>query len=136
EMDKTGLQAKDLQNKVMALSSNVQSRLTVINLNGEVLADTEDDPTKMENHAKRPEVQQVLKEQLSSGLSIRYSDTLGYSMMYAAIPIHENNQLAGVMRVSLSMENIEHAIRKLWISIALVLFVAFLLTGLVGMRLE
>ncbi|MBS4195423.1 two-component system histidine kinase PnpS [Lederbergia citri] len=135
EMDKTGLQAEDLQNKVIALSSQVQSRLTVINKNGEVLADTEDDPAKMENHAKRPEIQQVLKEHLSSGLSIRYSDTLGYSMMYVAIPIHENNQLAGVMRVSLSIENIEHAIQKLWISIALVLFVAFLLTGLIGMRL-
>ncbi|MBS4200341.1 PAS domain-containing protein [Bacillus sp. FJAT-49732] len=135
EMDKTGLHAEDLQNKVILLSSSIQSRLTIIDKDGVVLADTKDDPLKMENHAKRPEVKQVLKEHLKSGLSIRYSDTLGYSMMYIAIPINENDQTAGVMRVSLSMENIEKAIRNLWISIALVLFAAFLLTGLIGMRL-
>ncbi|MCJ8007668.1 two-component system histidine kinase PnpS [Lederbergia wuyishanensis] len=135
EMDKTGLQAEDLQNKVMTLSSSIQSRLTIIAKNGVVLADTKDNPAEMENHANRPEVKQVLKEHLKSGLSIRYSDTLGYSMMYVTIPIIENDKTAGVMRVSLSMQNIEHAIRNLWISLALVLFAAFLLTGLIGMRL-
>ncbi|MCR2822421.1 two-component system histidine kinase PnpS [Lederbergia panacisoli] len=135
EMDRTGLYASDLQQKVMMLSSSIQSRITVIDKDGVVLADTKDNPANMENHSNRPEVKQIIKENLTSGLSIRYSDTLGFSMMYVSIPIHENNQTVGVMRVSLSMENIEHAIRRLWISIALVLFAAFLLTGLIGMRL-
>ncbi|MBS4219387.1 PAS domain-containing protein [Bacillus sp. FJAT-49711] len=135
EMDRTGLHASDLQNKIMMLSSSIQSRLTVIDKDGVVLADTKDDPAKMENHLKRPEVKQIIKENLKSGLSIRYSDTLGFSMMYVSIPINENNQTVGVMRVSLSMENIEHAIKRLWISLTLVLFAAFLLTGLIGMRL-
>ena len=135
ETDETGLPDDQLQKKIAALSSTITARITVIDRDGRVIADSEDDNKKMTNHADRPEVRQVIEGNKKSGLSIRYSDTLGYSMMYVTIPIQEDNKIIGVMRASLTLENIEYAIQKLWISLALVLFTAFLLTGLIGMRL-
>ena len=135
EIDEKGLSNQHLQNKIMALSSTVNARITVINRDGKVIADSGDNPDKMANHADRPEVQQVLNNNKKTGLSIRYSNTLGYNMMYVTVPIYEDNKTTGVMRTSLTLENIEHAIQKLWVSLALVLFTAFLLTGLIGMRL-
>ncbi|WP_249306039.1 two-component system histidine kinase PnpS [Lederbergia citrea] len=134
EMNGAQTQA-ELQNTITELSTTINPRLTMINRDGTVLADSEDDPRKMENHINRPEVQQVIKDHKKSGLSIRYSGTLGYSMMYVTIPINQDGEVAGVMRASLMLINIEHAIRKLWLSLALVLFTALLLTGLIGMRL-
>jgi two-component system phosphate regulon sensor histidine kinase PhoR len=60
----------------------------------------------MDNHLYRPEIQQALQK--GEGSSIRYSATLGYEMMYAAVPIFtENNRVVGVLRIALSLREIE-----------------------------
>lgn len=124
-----------LQQEVKNLSSAIQSRITVIDRDGNVLADTEDDPNLMENHADRPEVQQITKEGQSTGLTIRYSKTLGYSMMYVTVPVLEDDQVSGLVRASLSLENIEKSIRNLRMTLLLVLLGALILTTVVGMRI-
>lgn len=124
-----------LQQEVNDLATAVKPRITVIDHYGDVLADTEDDPLLMENHADRPEVQQVMTEGKRSGLMIRYSKTLGYSMMYVAVPILDNDQVNGVVRASLSLENIEQSIRNIRITLSAVLLAALMLTMLVGIRI-
>lgn len=134
-LELNGLERADLQSKVKELSAPVTSRVTVIDREGHVLADSEDDPAVMENHADRPEVMQVIKEGKESGISTRFSRTLGYSMMYAAIPIKIDSNVEGVVRVALSLENIENAIRHIRFTLTLVLFAALLLTALIGIRI-
>ena len=126
---------EQLQQMVDDLSGSNKPRFTVIDLEGNVLADSIDDPKRMENHADRPEVRQIIKNGKKSGLSIRYSGTLGYNMMYVTIPMYRDDAMTGVMRASLTLENIEHAISNLRKSLSLVLFAALLLTAIVGMRL-
>lgn len=126
---------EDMQEKVQDLSTSVKSRITVIDRDGQVLADSEDSPANMENHAERPEVKEVLQEGKKSGISTRFSDTLGFSMMYMAIPILQYDKVTGVVRVSLSLENIENAVRQLRATMTFVLLVALLLTAMIGMRI-
>ncbi|RWR13200.1 ATP-binding protein [Siminovitchia fortis] len=130
-----GIEQEGLQSKVKELSAPVTSRVTVIDRNGKVLADSEDDPASMENHLDRPEVKQVIDKGKESGISTRYSHTLGYSMMYAAIPVEINGEVEGVVRVALSLENIEKAIRHLRNTLTIVLLAALLLTALIGIRI-
>ncbi|MCJ7840200.1 cell wall metabolism sensor histidine kinase WalK [Lederbergia sp. NSJ-179] len=125
----------DLQEEMNLLAESIQSRLTILDQKGNVLADSEDSPTEMENHANRPEVKKVLQGQASSGISIRYSKTLGFHMMYVTVPIMEKDQPQGVIRVAYSLQKIDLALRKLWLSISISLLSVFLLTGLIGMRL-
>jgi two-component system phosphate regulon sensor histidine kinase PhoR len=59
-------------------------RLTVVDRDGTVLADSEFDPSGMENHADRPEVRLALEGR--RGARVRRSPTLGMDMLYVAVP--------------------------------------------------
>ncbi len=90
------------------LGEQIESRVTIIDPDGWVLGDSEEDPSTMENHRDRPEVAQALSGE--SGSSIRYSETVGRTMMYAATPIIENGGIVGVARVALPMSEIEGSV--------------------------
>ena len=57
-------------------------RLTIIDTDGTVLADTDADASQLEDHNNRPEVAQA--EATGWGEAVRRSDTLGTSMFYVA----------------------------------------------------
>ncbi|MFU8855921.1 MAG: ATP-binding protein [Deferrisomatales bacterium] len=59
-------------------------RLTVVDRDGTVLADSELDPSGMENHAGRPEIAAALAG--TRGAGVRRSPTLGVDMLYVALP--------------------------------------------------
>jgi two-component system phosphate regulon sensor histidine kinase PhoR len=90
------------------LGEQIESRVTFIDQDGWVLGDSEEDASTMENHRDRPEVAQALSGE--PGSSIRYSETVGRSMMYAATPIVENGGIVGVARVALPMSEIEGSV--------------------------
>ncbi|MBI4294629.1 MAG: HAMP domain-containing protein [Chloroflexi bacterium] len=90
------------------LGKKINARVTVIERSGIVLGDSSDDPSLMENHANRPEVIEALAKGVGS--SIRYSATLGYRMMYAAVPIAVNGQTVGVARVALPLTDVNQAL--------------------------
>ena len=57
-------------------------RLTIIDTDGTVLADTDADASQLEDHNSRPEV--IDAERSGWGEAVRHSDTLGTSMFYVA----------------------------------------------------
>lgn len=78
-------ESHDLKAQVDALNPlayNDQTRLTVIDINGEVLADSGGDEIE-ENHKGREEVKQSLGEGV--GYATRYSDTVKRNMLYVAV---------------------------------------------------
>ena len=60
-------------------------RFTLIDADGRVLADTGEDPVRMENHRNRPEVAAALAGR--PGGDVRNSPTLGIDFIYAAVPL-------------------------------------------------
>lgn len=79
-------------------------RITVIDRNGVVLGDSEQDPTTMENHAGRPEVRDALSQGV--GESSRRSVSVGYDTSYVAVPIFQDAQLMGVSRVAIPLASV------------------------------
>jgi len=61
------------------------ARLTVIAVDGTVLADTHERPERMENHAQRPEVRAALVA--GEGIDQRTSATLGTQLLYLAVAV-------------------------------------------------
>ncbi|GER65971.1 PAS domain-containing sensor histidine kinase [Weizmannia acidilactici] len=118
-----------LQKKVRHYYSNHDPRITIIDTNGKVLADSDDDPAKMENHASRPEFKQVVYQHKSSGEAIRFSHTLGYNMMYVAKPLKENGKTTAVVRISIALDRIDTVLERLWFSLAVAMVLAFLISG-------
>jgi two-component system phosphate regulon sensor histidine kinase PhoR len=104
------------------LGGNIDTRITIIALDGTVLGDSEEDPASMENHAARPEIIEALTN--GSGESNRFSTTLGVRMMYVAVPVTYQGEVLGVARVSLPLTDIESLTRRMTIIIATAMAVA------------
>jgi two-component system phosphate regulon sensor histidine kinase PhoR len=107
------------------LGAEIETRVTIIALDGTVLGDSEEDPATMENHANRPEV----KDALATGVgeSTRYSTTLGQKMMYVAVPISYQDEILGVARVSLPLTAVESLVHRVTVSLITATAVAALL---------
>jgi two-component system phosphate regulon sensor histidine kinase PhoR len=107
------------------------ARVTIIGADGVVLGESHEDRTQMDNHLSRPEVQQALIA--GQGSSMRYSATLGYEMMYAAVPIQaERGEVLGVMRVALPLGEIEANVGRLRQNIVLAGLATALAAGLLA----
>lgn len=97
----------DLQSYVQRLAKISRTRVTVISPSGKVVADSESDPTKMENHSDRPEFQDALKGNI--GTSRRLSPTLHFTMVYLAVPIKDDGRTIGVIRTALAATALDAA---------------------------
>lgn len=94
---------RTLQVLVRRVSEESKARVTVIDPNGVVLADSNEDPKGMENHRDRPEVRQAMMGKM--GLAVRYSATLRQEMLYVAVPFSLGDSRA-VLRTSLFLQDI------------------------------
>jgi two-component system phosphate regulon sensor histidine kinase PhoR len=83
----------------------------MIGADGIVLGESHEDKGQMDNHLYRPEVQQALAE--GQGSSIRYSRTVRYDMMYAAVPVTAAQRVVGIARVALPLRQIEANLARL-----------------------
>jgi two-component system phosphate regulon sensor histidine kinase PhoR len=101
-------------------------RVTLIAEDGRVLADSLEDPTKMENHLARPEVREALSN--GSGQAVRRSPTLKLDLVYLAHRYEINNAQPVVIRLSLPLYRLEDALfafrSRLWGFSLLILIVA------------
>ena len=75
----------DVQPLVTRIDQQIHRRITVINMDGSVIADSEGKPQLMENHSGRPEIQEAIKGNV--GRAVRYSTTVKQDMLYVAVPL-------------------------------------------------
>lgn len=86
--------------RVRRVAEALGVRVTLVAPDGRVLADSEADPTQMENHRGRPEVAEALAGR--AGRSVRQSPTVGVSFLYVAVPSRQ-----GAVRLAAPLEKIE-----------------------------
>jgi two-component system phosphate regulon sensor histidine kinase PhoR len=101
----TGAGAGDLQGLVTSFSRKTGTRITLIDITGNVLADSEKEARDMENHFYRPEIQASLNGE--KRMSIRRSATLKQEMMYMSVPLEASGRVIGALRLSLFMKSLE-----------------------------
>ena len=126
-----------LEQKIHTINAETALRLTLINDSGVVLADSSEPAESLDNHMMRPEIQGALNHTESS--SIRYSDTLKENMLYAAIPVYnEQNELLGIIRTASSLTPVEAAYdatrRTLLIALAAAVLLALCVSTLLARR--
>ena len=99
-------QDQPFQDFVRQTGRRAATRITVINTDGVVLADSNEDYLLMDNHATRSEVVPALAGK--TGYSLRESKTLGESMLYAAIPVElTTSSHRGVLRLAIPTTPVE-----------------------------
>lgn len=93
---------------VQRLGENSGTRITIIRKDGRVLADSHEDPARMDDHSRRPEIMTAVAGQ--EGMSIRFSHTLGQTLMYVALPFVEGGDVLGTVRTAISVSDIDETL--------------------------
>lgn len=101
-----------LRGRIDALSGVTGTRLTVIDSHGRVIADSDADPRRLDNHGNRPEV--LAAKAGGLGVAVRHSDSLGRALMYVALPLEPGAAGAsGFVRTARSLEDVEQRLAQL-----------------------
>lgn len=117
-----------LDRMVKADGQTTGIRITVIRPDGVVIADSQADPSTMENHRYgRPEIEHALKD--GSGSSTRYSNTLGEDMVYYARTTPWGDL---IVRVALPVSRINDQLSELTRLVLAAGLVSLLLTMMVA----
>jgi len=103
------------------------ARVTVIDMNGKVLGDSDHESSGMDNHANRLEIQQAAVS--GTGWTIRHSDTVGQDLLYTAMQIIRNGSPAGFIRLAVPLKDVNRSVNSLRLRISLVVILIFLLSG-------
>jgi two-component system phosphate regulon sensor histidine kinase PhoR len=119
---------------VKSISGEIDNRITIIGADGTVLGDSLEDPSAMENHADRPEVAAALSGKTAS--IIRYSNTLGYDMLYTAVPVYASSEIVGCSRVAIPLTTIDSQLHHVLITIIWVSFLAALAAFVLALQLS
>jgi two-component system phosphate regulon sensor histidine kinase PhoR len=120
--------AESLQTQLLRLRQKLDIRITLVNLDGIVIADSDrvsvSEVLQMENHRERPELRAARLQ--GQGTAQRRSSTLEKPMLYFAIRVDKNQEPAGLVRTALPMTRVNQQIS----SITQVLWVAAILVNL------
>jgi len=98
-------------------------RVTLVALDGTVLADSEENVSRMDNHIGRPEIRATLEH--GSGRAVRHSATAGHDLLYLANRGQTENGTPLIVRFSLPLYRLDEALthfrRGLWIASLIIL---------------
>jgi two-component system phosphate regulon sensor histidine kinase PhoR len=95
-------EARRLQQRMVALGREIATRITLLAADGHVLADSDEDPGHMENHADRPEVREA--QAAPFGMATQFSNTLRQPMMYVAVRADDAAEGVAYVRVALPLD--------------------------------
>jgi two-component system phosphate regulon sensor histidine kinase PhoR len=115
------------------LGRRIQGRITIIDKEGKVLADSYQSGEallNMENHKNRPEVAEALQDKV--GKNIRYSYTIQEDMLYVASPIKAQGKIIGVARLALPLTELRPRQNMIIQLVLLGLVVAFIFSLLLS----
>jgi two-component system phosphate regulon sensor histidine kinase PhoR len=109
------------------------ARVTIIRRDGTVLADSEANPERMENHRSRPELKAAFARR--DGWSVRLSPTLKVQFLYVAVPLQD-----GALRLAVPLSRITGQVneirRQVLASTALAFLPSVLLAALFARRVS
>lgn len=128
-LDLQGGPGRQLQEFCRQTGRLATTRITVIDGDGTVLADSNENPAHMDNHGTRPEVRTAMTGKIGS--SLRFSKTLKQNMLYVAIPLHNDRPQAGILRLSVPVTTLDTVLSAIHRKILQgALFIALVAAGL------
>ena len=102
--------AQEMSSQLRQIAKISGSRVTLVDVQGKVFADSEKNINQLENHFNRPEVQEARLK--GKGKSIRFSQSLGVEMLYVAVPIQTKAQITGYVRLARPLHDVQSLVEK------------------------
>ncbi|MBU0721374.1 HAMP domain-containing histidine kinase [bacterium] len=124
---------QDLDTYVQKVKETTGLRVTIINSEGLVIAESNTDKAEMDNHANRYEIMQANKENFSH--ITRYSNTLKVDFLYVAKKgVYKDKNI--YIRLSMSLGQIMSDFYSLWSRLALVFFGIILISFYISKKMS
>ncbi|MGI6550738.1 MAG: two-component system histidine kinase PnpS [Syntrophomonadales bacterium] len=104
-------------------SEDTDARITVVALDGSLLADSQEDGTTIGNLSRLPEIRKAL--QGDPYFLTRHNPELGADVLYAAVPVIRDGSVQGAVRMAMPLTGIKSMLDQYW-------WLVFVLIGLAG----
>jgi two-component system phosphate regulon sensor histidine kinase PhoR len=107
----------EVQTVCEELGQRLSMRITVILPSGKVVGESLEPPERLDNHADRPEI--IEAHGGAVGRSFRFSNTRGEELMYVAVPLKREDQVAAVVRTAVPVQSVAQTLRQVQLRIGL-----------------
>lgn len=121
------------EDKIRQFSAATNLRITLLDSFGNVLADSWETASILDNHRTREEISAALQGETAT--SIRYSNTIDQNMLYVAVPMRQKDTLTGIVRTASTLQPVEAAYTAIRRAIYSALCITCLLAILTGLWL-
>jgi two-component system phosphate regulon sensor histidine kinase PhoR len=112
--------------KWAAWMAGARVRVTLVAPDGKVLADSDEDPSRMDDHIGRSEIREALEK--GAGHAVRYSATIGHDLVYLATRQKTADGQALIVRYAIPLQRLAEARsgfrRGLWLVSLAILILA------------
>ncbi len=122
---------KDISNQLRLIANISGARVTLVDSSGKVFADSEKDIAQLENHLNRPEIQEARLR--GKGKSTRFSQSLGVEMLYVAVPIKNQGQVTGYVRLARPLHDVQNMIGTIYSSIFLTMIIVSVVSLIIAL---
>jgi two-component system phosphate regulon sensor histidine kinase PhoR len=99
--------------RLRSKSAAIGSQITMIRPDGTVVADSEDHPSHLQNHARRPEIA-AARQRDAIATDIRISPRFGALTMYLAQPVRRQGELLGYIRTAMPLTTLRQRLSYVW----------------------
>jgi len=106
-------------------------RVVVVGSDGSSVVDTADNPGRQ--FSSRPEIKAALGGERFSGN--RYSTTLGEELFVVGVPVASGAHVYGAVRLTVFNSDVEAQVRRMWLSLGLIVLVAVGATTVVALAI-
>ena len=130
ELDKGSVDFDEMARKIKI---NLQLRLTMISQDGEVIAESHKDKSKMDNHKYRDEIMQANKEDY--GYKIRHSNTINKDLLYIVKKYPYKDKFVFI-RLSKELKSINKQIISLGLKVFSVLVAFFIMVFFIAYKIS
>lgn len=120
---------KDLDKLAQGIKKNLNIRLTIINQDGKVIAESHEDKTTMDNHKYREEIMEAKNENF--GQIIRHSATLDKDLLYVAKKFGNT-----YIRMAKEIDKINERLMSLAIKTGIALVIFFIISFLIAYKIS
>ena len=109
---------------ITEISRETGTRITIIHINGQVIAESEKESQEMESHINRPEIKTALEGKQTH--IVRYSTTTREDMLYFSTPIRLEKNIIAAIRLSAFLDEMQDIFANLRSTILLISIILML----------
>jgi len=101
---------KEIQAHVGEIADIARARVTILDGEGKVIAETDPEAAALGSHLERPEIQEARIR--GRGSATRYSRTMKEEMIYVALPIQKGPDIIGYIRLARPLSDVRKTIEE------------------------